>query len=214
MTSSKMIRITRRSADKIMAYKNIVFDLGGVVVARDPRKCTREFVEFFSYVQCDPMPQFWCDYDRGAISFEEVKVALAEYRGVDMELCSEWVARTVTMQEEVAPTKQLIEKLKAQGYKLYVLSNMAREYIEFIRTLGVYQNFDGEIISSAEGCVKPEMKIYQLLLDRFNLNPLETLFIDDREANITACEEIGINGFHFNANDPSQSCAQIEEILL
>ncbi len=213
MTSSKMTRITRRSAGRTMAYKNIVFDLGGVVVARDPRKCTPEFVEFFSYVQLDPMPQFWCDYDRGAVSFEGVKAALAEYRGVDMELCAEWVERTITMQEEVAPTKQLIERLKTEGYRLYVLSNMAHEYIEFIRTLEVYKNFEGDIISSEEGVVKPEAEIYKRLLDKFELDAAETLFVDDRQINIAAAAELGIGGVHFDANDPAKSCAEIEELL-
>ncbi|MFI3302612.1 MAG: HAD family phosphatase [Rikenellaceae bacterium] len=197
-----------------MAYKNIVFDLGGVVVARDSRKCTPEFLEFFSYVQHDPMPQFWCDYDRGTMSFEDVKSALAEYRGVGIELCCEWVDRTITMQEEVLPTKQLIERLKERGFKLYVLSNMAHEYIEFIRTLEVYTNFDGDIISSEEGVVKPEADIYKLLLDRFGLNPAETLFIDDRKINITAAEELGIGGFHFDANNPAKSCSTLEDMLL
>ncbi len=197
-----------------MAYKNIVFDLGGVVVARDPRKCTPEFLEFFSYVQHDPMPLFWSEYDRGTISFEGVKEALAEYREVELEMCSEWVERTITMQEEIAPTKALIERLKAEGYKLYVLSNMAHEYIEFIRTLDVYKHFDGDIISSEVGFIKPEIEIFQILMQRYNLTPSETLFIDDRTLNIEAASNFGIGTLLFDPSDPEKSCRELSDRLL
>ncbi len=152
-----------------MTYKNIIFDLGGVVVARDPKKCTPEFLEFFSYVNYEPMPKFWSEYDRGVVSFEEVKDALAEYRGVTRELCDGYVARTITLQEEIAPTKELIKGLKGAGYRLYVLSNMAHEYINYIRTLDVYSHFDGEVVSCEEGVVKPEEEIYNIVVKRYGL---------------------------------------------
>ncbi len=196
-----------------MGYKNIVFDLGGVVVARDPGKCTPEFVEFFSYVQHDPMPEFWSEYDRGTISFDGVRSALAQYRGVSQELCNDWVEKTITMQEEVAPTKRLIESLKSRGYKLYVLSNMAHEYIKYIRTLEVYKHFDGEIISSEVGVVKPERMIYQLLVDRYGLTPQETLFIDDRKQNIDAAIEYGLGGVWFDPSNAEGSCDEIAALL-
>ncbi len=196
------------------SYKNIVFDLGGVVVARDPSKCTREFIEFFSYVQQEPMPKFWSEYDRGAISFDGVRDELAKYRGVTREFCDEYVARTITMQEEVAPTKELIIKLKEAGYKLYVLSNMAHEYIEYIRTLPIYKYFDGDIVSSEVGTIKPEEEIYQTLLQRFNLDPQQTLFIDDRSINVEAAQRLSIDAFHFEAKNPTSSCSKLSEILL
>ena len=52
--------------------KNIVFDLGRVVFAQDPRKSSDEFKQFFSYVQQTPMPQFWVDYDLGVSTLDDV----------------------------------------------------------------------------------------------------------------------------------------------
>ncbi|MFR9602501.1 MAG: HAD family phosphatase [Rikenellaceae bacterium] len=196
-----------------MAYKNIIFDLGGVVVARDPKKCTPEFLEFFNYINYDPMPTFWSEYDRGAISFEGVKEALAEFRGVTKEFCDAYVAKTIVMQEEIAPTKELIIKLKERGYKLYVLSNMAHEYINHIRSLDVYKYFDGQVVSCEEGVVKPEARIYEIALERYDLRPSETLFVDDRQMNVVAAQEIGIGGFHFDPTNPALSCARLAEML-
>ncbi len=195
-------------------YKNIIFDLGGVVVERDPSKCTREFIEFFDYIHYDPMPSFWSDYDRGVVSFEGVKSALAKYRGVTQDFCDEYVERTIYMQEEVPATKSLIERLKSEGYRLYVLSNMASEYIEYIRTLPVYKNFDGEVISSEEGVVKPEESIYKILLDRYNLDPAESLFVDDRKANVDVAESLGIDSVLFVSRSSQSSCAEVLERVL
>ena len=126
-------------------FKNIVFDLGGVVVARDPRKVSAEFQEFFSFIYQIPMPRFWEEYDRGTSPLEEVKNYICEHNDCSRELCDEYIATAINLQEEIAPTKALIEQLKAAGYRLYVLSNMSPEFIDFIRRLPVYANFDGEV---------------------------------------------------------------------
>ncbi|MFI3320555.1 MAG: HAD family phosphatase [Rikenellaceae bacterium] len=197
-----------------MKYKNIVFDLGGVVVARDPSKCTQEFINFFNYLR-DPMPQFWHEYDRGALSFDETKEALRLHNGVSRELCDEYIARSIVMQEEMPATKRLIEELKASGEcKLFVLSNMAPEYIKHIRARDVYRHFDGEVISCEEGVIKPERRIYEILVERYGLNPEETLFIDDRLQNLEAAEQLGVVGFHFNPMDAEGSCQSLRDLLL
>ena len=68
--------------------KNIVFDLAGVVVARNPQRFPKHLDEFFSFVFTTPeggVPKFWEDYDRGVRPVEKVAEAVAEYRGCDME---------------------------------------------------------------------------------------------------------------------------------
>ena len=52
--------------------KNIVFDLGGVLFARDRNKCTQEFIDFFSFIRSERMPRFWEEYDRGTYKLDEV----------------------------------------------------------------------------------------------------------------------------------------------
>ena len=64
-------------------FKNIVFDLGGVVFSRDARKFEPEFIEFFSYVYLPKMPLFWEEYDRGAVSYDEMIEELMAYNKCD-----------------------------------------------------------------------------------------------------------------------------------
>lgn len=194
--------------------KNIVFDLGGVVFSRDPRKFEKEFIDFFSYVYLPQMPRFWEEYDRGAISYDEMLTALMEYNECTRELAESNVQRSIVTQEEVAPTKALIQSLKADGYRLYVLSNMSKEFIEFLRHKEVYSLFDGEVVSCEELVVKPEPEIYRRLELRYSLDPSETLFVDDRKANIVAAEERGWSGYLFDHNDPARSCEELGRMLL
>lgn len=194
--------------------KNVVFDLGRVVFAQDPAKSTAEFKQFFSYVSLTPMPQFWTDYDMGVLSFEQVAEELAAYRGVEPEFAREMITIAIGKQETIRPTEKLIDELKAAGYKLYVLSNMSREFIDFLRKQKVYENFDGDVVSCEVGIVKPMPEIYDLLLERFNLDPAETIFIDDRKENVDAAVAKGIATFHFDRNDYEGSCERLREILL
>lgn len=194
--------------------KNVVFDLGGVVFARDPRKFEPEFIKFFSYIMLPEMPRFWEEYDRGMSTYDEVITNLAEYNSCDRELAEKNLRRSILTQEEIPATKSLVEALKAAGYRLYVLSNMSLEFIEFLHTKEVYKNFEGEVVSCYEHIVKPEAEIYKILVDRYQLNEAETLFIDDRKANIEAAIESGWQGFHFDAHNPNESCDKLRSMLL
>ena len=206
-----------RFCDHIVIFapmKNIVFDLGRVVFAQDPAKCSDEFKRFFSYVIESPMPQFWIDYDLGKSSFDKMISDLAAYRGVDEKYARRLVMLSIEKQEAIVPTESLIHDLKAAGYRLYVLSNMSREYIDFLRQTDVYRYFDGDVVSCEEHVVKPMSRIYDILLDRFALEPAETLFIDDRKENTIAAEAKGIVPFHFDKHDADGSCARLRGMLL
>jgi len=194
--------------------KNIVFDLGGVLFARDAKKCTQEFVDFFSFVRSDPMPRFWEEYDRGTSTLDDVTGTLCAMHGCPRAKCEAFLRRSIEMQEPVKATEGLVRDLKAAGYKLYVLSNMSREFIAFLRRFPVYGLFDGEVVSCEEQVVKPEPQIYNILLSRYGLDPAETLFIDDRRSNIAAAEALGIGVRLFDARHPEQSCRELRERLL
>lgn len=194
--------------------KNIVFDLGGVLFARDKSKCTQEFHDFFSFIRSEQMPLFWEEYDRGASTLDEVIDILSRMTGCPRAKCEEFLLLSIDMQETVKPTERLVGELKAAGYKLYVLSNMSREFIAFLRRFPVYGLFDGEVVSCEEGTVKPEPRIYEILLERYGLDPSETLFIDDRAANIAAAERFGITGQLFDHHNPAAACDELRRRLL
>ena len=195
-------------------FDNIVFDLGRVVFAQNLMKHSDEYREFFSYVAQSPMPQFWVDYDLGFSSWEKVVSDLAAYRSVSEEYAREMLTLSIGRQRTIPQTAALIADLKAAGYKLYVLSNMSKEFIEYLRRQEVYAAFDGEVISCEEGFVKPMPEIYDVLINRFSLDASRTMFIDDRAENVYMGEQKGITGFHFDRDDYDRSCAELRDILL
>lgn len=194
--------------------KNIVFDLAGVVVARNEARCPQYIMDYFYFINSgNPMPEFWNDYDRGTRDIDSVAQCLAEFRGSDFNTAKSMMLEAITYQEQVAPTAELIAELKAAGYKLFVLSNMSKEYIDFLREMDVFKYFDGQIISCEVSLIKPEKEIYELLLERYNLEPEQTIFIDDRKQNVEAAAEVGIVPFHFDRVNPEKSCEQLRCIL-
>ena len=106
-----------------------------------------------------------------------------------------------------------INELKERGYKLYVLSNMSKEYIDYLRTFPVFDNFDEQIVSCEVGIGKPDRRIYEHLLSHCNLDPVETIFIDDRKDNVDAAEEVGITPFHFDRRNPEQACDDLRRVI-
>ena len=196
--------------------KNIVFDLGGVVVAHNEESFAEKLGEFFSFVFGPDMkcvPSFWYDYDLGLLSMDETAASVAEYRNCSVEEAKANMLYAISLQEEVEPTVRLIKELKERGYKLYVLSNMSKEYIEFLRKLPVFKYFDEQIVSCEVHLGKPNLKFYQHLLDHCNLNPDETIFIDDRKDNVEAAAELGITPFHFDRRNPERACDELRKVI-
>ena len=194
--------------------KKIVFDLGGVVFGRDPRKWEPEFMEFFAFIHAEKMPEFWVDYDRGILTLDEVVRILSREKACDEQVTARFIRDSIDRQEEIVETRALVGDLKQAGYKLYVLSNMSREFIDFLRKMPVYRCFDGEVISCEEQVVKPEPEIYRRLLDRYSLDPAETLFIDDRPVNLEAARTFGISTFLFRHREAQRSCDELRKMLL
>ena len=196
--------------------KNIVFDLGGVVVAHNEESFAEKLGEFFSFVFGPDMkcvPSFWCDYDLGVRTIDETAASVAEYRKCSVEEAKANMLYAISLQEEVEPTVRLIKELKERGYKLYVLSNMSKEYIEFLRKLSVFEYFDYEVVSCEVHLGKPNPEMYKYLLEHCGLNPSETIFIDDRHDNVEVAAELGIIPFHFDRRNPEKACEELREII-
>ena len=101
-------------------------------------------------------------------------------------------------------TMKVGEILKQNGYKIYILSNMAkRTYAYFLSRYDFFNMADGTIISAYEGIKKPNLKIFEMLLKKYSLIAQESLLIDDDDTNKTleVANAIGIKGRRVNAND-------------
>lgn len=184
-----------------MQVKNVIFDLGGVVVNWSPERLLAEFpgdkelpVALFNrgFFQ-----KYWSEFDRGVLSQTEMVKKMVDFAGRSYAECWDFVEYIKHSLDNLPATCGLIEDLSKQGYRLFCLSNMSVEYYDYLKDRKVFSFFEGRIISALEHVIKPEEEIYQLILRRYGLKAQESLFIDDLEANIQAAERLGFQTFHF-----------------
>ena len=88
--------------------KNIVFDLAGVVFARNEKRCPKELMDYFYFINSgEKLPDFWNDYDRGTRDIDSVAQRLALFRNSDFQTAKTMMLQAVTYQEQVGATAEL-----------------------------------------------------------------------------------------------------------
>ena len=104
---------------------------------------------------------------------------------------------------EIPGIYQVMKELKAQGYHLFCLTNWSHETFTIVKQTHarLFDMFEGIVVSGEEKLVKPNPEIYKVLLNRYQLNPSESIFIDDRQANVDGAEKVGIKGLLFQGSD-------------
>jgi 2-haloacid dehalogenase len=95
-------------------------------------------------------------------------------------------------------TISVVEELKERNHRVFILGNWNRsEFERARRRFAFLDDFDGVLLSGDCGILKPDLAIFARAESQFGLNPAETIFIDDREANVRAAIERGWNGLVF-----------------
>lgn len=179
--------------------KNLVFDLGNVLISFQPS----EFFDKKDYpenVKSKILTDIfgskeWLMLDNGDINTSQAIDLIAS----KSTLNKEEIAHIFKLRTElIFPLDQnvrLLPGLKKQGYRLYFLSNFPMDLFEEVKT-GYYffKYFDGGVISAEAKSSKPDRRIYEILMEKYNLVPNQCLFIDDLEVNVKAAEASGMNG--------------------
>ena len=182
--------------------KNIIFDIGNVLMPFG----YRPFFESFGYDEetverlCKATAQSpdWNELDRGVLSYEEV---LRRFIKNDPQLEKIIYKVFADLQGILGVydyTESWIKQLKEAGYGVYYLSNFFQKADEDCKDLmGFLELMDGGILSYKDKVTKPDRRIYELLLERYGLNPEECVFLDDTGKNIDGARAVGIHGILF-----------------
>ena len=196
--------------------KNIVFDIGNVMVGFD----WKQFIEKFGWsdevsakiANATVHAKTWHEIDRGVMTEDEVLEAfIANDPSVESELRA-FYEDFSGMLNQFEYAKGWIIDLKRRGFKVYCLSNMSFKAVrECADALDFLPMLDCYILSCNEGLIKPQKEIYQLFFERFNLKPEECLFFDDLERNVNAARDNGMNAEIFT--DVKSAEASISEYV-
>lgn len=102
-------------------------------------------------------------------------------------------------------TEKWIAYFREKGMKIYYLSNYSDEmYRQSKEIIAFIDAFDGGVFSWKEKCMKPDEKIYKILLDRYDIDPEHAIFFDDRAENVETACKLGIQGILFHTDIPLQ----------
>lgn len=199
--------------------KNIIFDMGGVLIDFD-------FDKFLEHYQLSPEEHIflkrnifetleWARMDRGSLDEEKMYEIIKEripshLHQITYELLFEWDK----ICEPMIGMAEYIKELKDRGYKIYLLSNASTRCMKdyWYRVKGS-ECFDGQVVSADVGYIKPEKEIYEYLLNKYQLDKKECVFIDDRINNVEGAYNYGIEAIPFH-KDVALFKKDLEELLL
>lgn len=182
----------------------VVFDLGGVLLDWNPRYLYRKLFDDEAEMDrflSDVCTMEWHHAHDLGVSPEQTIPPLVDAHPEYAEHIWAWPRRSEEMVAgPIEESVEILRALKDRGVPVYALTNMEtwtypdrRERYPFLRW------FDGTVVSGFEGVAKPDPKVFELLLDRFSLNPATTLFIDDSPKNVAAARGVGMQAMEFES---------------
>ncbi|OFX18687.1 MAG: hypothetical protein A2041_12205 [Bacteroidetes bacterium GWA2_31_9b] len=189
--------------------KNIIFDLGGVIINLNTQKTASEmeklgFTNFEKNYTLINQTDLFDLLEKGLITPDQFRMEIRKHissKVSDEQIDNAWSAMLLDFPKERI---ELIQKAK-QNYRIFLLSNTNKIHFDkyssdFITDFGFSFNslFEKSYYSFEIGHRKPDLEIYKHVMKHSNLIPEETLFIDDSETNIKAAQSVGLQTLHIN----------------
>lgn len=181
----------------------ILFDFGNVIAYFDPEYIVKDFVVDEKDVDLLKSAVYddWQALDKGVIDYEDyiqkTKSMLPDYLHPNVNsLFNTWYKHMPYIEN----MPQLIKKLKRRGYRLLILSNAPIFFGDVLDYFDITKFFEDKVISGSIRMIKPDIRIYQYTIEKFNLIPENTVFIDDNIDNVNGAKACNLNSILFEDN--------------
>lgn len=194
----------------------VIFDFGGVLVDWNPRHLYRKLFgddeegmeRFLSEVTTN---EWNLQQDKGRPWAEAVGLLTSQHPQ-HADLIAAYHERwPETLKGPIDDSITILHDLKNAGHPLYGLTNWSHETFPYARDrYEFFDWFDGIVVSGDEKMIKPDPKLYETLLERYDIDPKRAVFIDDNKVNVDAAEALGIHGIHFHS--PAQLRKELVEL--
>ena len=187
--------------------KNIVFDIGRVLLDYQPMTFLKDIgVEEEECVTLNELifkNDLWLQLDRGTITKDAAIQIYCAMAPIHTERIQQIMDTWPQMLTLIEGAEELLRELLEKGYDVYLLSNFQEDgFHQIYNKFSFLSEVKGRVVSYEAKLLKPEKEIYHHLLEKYNLIPEETVFIDDLKENIKAAIDIGIHGIVFeNAHE-------------
>lgn len=186
--------------------ETIIFDLGGVLIDWNPRYMFRKIFDDEAAMEdflTNVTTMEWNEQqDAGYLIADATKDLIAKYPEFEPEIRAYYDRWTEMLNGAIQETVDILTKIHAsKKYRLYALTNWSGELFPYaLKTFDFLQYFEGIVVSGDEKMKKPDIRIYDLILDRYEINPETAVFIDDSERNIKAAATTGLKTIHFKSS--------------
>jgi len=182
--------------------KNIIFDFGGVVMDWNPRYFFRDYfnddekMEFF--LKNIAEDEWNAEQDRGRSLKEGTDIQVAKFPEWETEIRAYYDNWTTMLKSDIPENVEVLRKLEHSEYELFGLTNWSAETFPYaLANYDFFNAFKGKIVvSGTEKLIKPDKKIWEVLLERYHLKPEESVFIDDNPKNIEVAKTLGFMTVH------------------
>jgi len=186
--------------------KNVIFDLGAVLVEWNPAAIASSFSDdpdLQSHLINDIyIHQIWSDFDHGLISETEIQQQISEMLAIDTNQAVSLIEHTKQSLKLIPQMLEVLELCKKQQMPSYCLSNISPSFLQHLRQrYSFFELFDGIVTSGEEHIAKPDRRIFEIMLQRYDLNPRHSLFIDDSPANTETARSMNIETVTFEASE-------------
>ncbi|MCL1812674.1 MAG: HAD family phosphatase [Treponema sp.] len=198
-----------------MGIKAVAFDYGGVIAFFQDADAMREMADMAGIDESLMKKIYWDNrsiYDQGLVDglgfFKNILSDVGIF--ADPDLLEKLIVRDMESWSHVNPeSEKLIRELKASGFKLGMLSNIVPDFLDRVKeTLPVFGLMDANVFSCEVGRVKPDKKIYEILLSRLDCNADELVYFDDVELNVNGALALGIHAFLWK--NPEEARKELE----
>ncbi len=186
--------------------KNIIFDFGGVLMDWNPRYFFKDYfnddekMEFF--LKNIATDEWNAEQDRGRSLKEGTEILVQQYPEWEQDIRAYYDNWTTMLRADIPKNVAVLRKLGATHYALYGLTNWSQETFPYaLEHYDFFQLFEGKIVvSGEEKLIKPDAKIWQVLLERYQIRAEDSVFIDDNPQNIAMAKTLGFHTIHIQDN--------------
>ena len=187
-----------------MTIKNIVFDVGNVIVKWSPldivsatfdveeEAAQKLAQDIFSH-------QIWLDLNKGRHSESEAKLAYQTQLQLSVPETDRLFDNVKASLSLLEGTEDMMKELKESGYGIYALTDNVHEIVAFLKNkYSFWSLFDNAIVSAEWDVLQPNPRIYQLVVEQCNVEASESVFLDDMPANVEGAKTEGFHAFQFS----------------
>lgn len=185
-----------------MKIKNIIFDFGGVLMDWNPRYFFKTYFnddEKMEYFLENIAQDEWnIEQDRGRSLSEGTEIQVKKFPDWEKEIRAYYDNWTVMLKSDIPQNVDVLRKLKNTDYQLFGLTNWSAETFPYaLENYDFFQIFNGKIVvSGTEKLIKPDPAIWHILLERYDIQAGESVFIDDNPKNIEMAQSLGFATIH------------------